>query len=101
MAGKLYEKATRYFGKEGGWDENQLRNIVAKNPENLSPEEYKEITGNAYVAPAEEPSRTEEMQLIMMEAMADQYEEQQERELNNMEVLATIYEETLAISERM
>ena len=46
-------------------------------------------------------SEAKEMQMIMMEAMADQYEERQEKDLNTMEVLATIYEETLAISGKM
>ena len=39
----------------------------------------------------------ERVQLTMMEAMADQYEESQERELTNMDVLATMYEEILSI----
>lgn len=97
MAGKLYEKAKRFYGKEGGWDLNMMRNIAAKNPENLSPEEFKEITGEAYIAPVKEPSAVEMNQMTMMEAMADQYEEQLERELNNMEVQATIYETILEL----
>ena len=39
----------------------------------------------------------EQTQIIMMEAMADQYEESQERDLTSMEVQATIYEEILAL----
>lgn len=39
----------------------------------------------------------ERVQLTMMEAMADQYEESQDRELTNMDVLATVYEEILSI----
>lgn len=38
-----------------------------------------------------------ENQMIMMEAMADQYEQQQEVNLTTMEVQATIYEELLAM----
>ena len=50
--------------------------------------------------PAPEPNQLdniERVQLTMMEAMADQYEESQERELTNMDVLATMYEEILLI----
>lgn len=43
--------------------------------------------------------RIEEQQLTIMEALADQYEEQQEANLINMEVQATIYEELLAMQE--
>ena len=39
----------------------------------------------------------EEGQLIIMEAMADQYEQSVETELTNMEVMATIYEQLLAM----
>ena len=56
----------------------------------------------AWVAEQPEPEPTqlaniEQVQLTMMEAMADQYEETQERELTNMDVLATMYEEILSI----
>ena len=58
----------------------------------------------SYPEPSEEeaPAPTqldniEQVQLTMMEAMADQYEETQERELTNMDVLATMYEEILSI----
>ena len=56
----------------------------------------------AWVAEQPEPESTqldniEQVQLTMMEAMADQYEESQERELTNMDVLATMYEEILSI----
>ena len=50
--------------------------------------------------PATEPNQLdniERVQLTMMEAMADQYEESQDRELTNMDVLATVYEEILSI----
>lgn len=50
--------------------------------------------------PEPEPTqldRIEEQQLTIMEALADQYEQQQEANLVNMEVQATIYEELLAI----
>lgn len=52
--------------------------------------------------PEPEPTqldRIEEQQLTIMEALADQYEQQQETNLVNMEVQATIYEELLAIQE--
>ena len=39
----------------------------------------------------------EENQIIIMEAMADQYEQSVETELTNMEVMATIYEQLLAM----
>lgn len=39
----------------------------------------------------------ESTQLVIMEAMADQYEESLEKELNNMEVQATIYEAILEL----
>lgn len=42
---------------------------------------------------------TNESQLIIMEALATQYEEGLENDLNNKEVLATIYEELLAQKE--
>lgn len=47
----------------------------------------------------EQLSRIEEQQLVIMEALADQYEEQQEANLINMEVQATIYEELMAMQE--
>ena len=50
--------------------------------------------------PATEPNQLDNMervQLTMMEAMADRYEELQGRELANMDVLATMYEEILSI----
>lgn len=45
-----------------------------------------------------EPSKfdtIEESQLTIMEALADQYEENEERYLNNLEIQATIYEAIL------
>lgn len=94
------EKARRYYGKEGGWDKDQLRNITAKGK--ITAADFKEITGEDYTPPAptvieQKMDATQETQLIMMEAMADQYEEQLERELNNMEVQATIYEAILEL----
>lgn len=71
MAGKLYEKAKRFYGKEGGWDKRQLKNIVAKNSENLSAEEYEEITGEAYEAPVKALTETE--QAIMDTAINTEY----------------------------
>lgn len=52
--------------------------------------------------PMPEPQPTqldtiEENQIIIMEAMADQYEQSVETELTNMEVMATIYEQLLAM----
>lgn len=41
--------------------------------------------------------RIEEQQLIIMEAQAEQYEQNLENRLNDMEVQATIYEAVLAI----
>lgn len=95
--GRLYAQAQRFYGREGGWTKDMLRNIVAKDEENLSAEEFAKITGEKYTAPAREPSEVEKTQLIMMEAMADQYEERMEQELNNMEVMATIYEAVLEL----
>ena len=61
-----------------------------------------EIVESNYIEPSdpEEPTPTQldtitETQLIIMEAMAEQYEESLERELTNMEVQATIYEAIL------
>lgn len=71
MAGKLYEKAKRYYGKEGGWDKGQLKNIVAKNPDNLSAEEYEEITGEAYAEPTKALTETE--QAILDTAINTEY----------------------------
>lgn len=50
--------------------------------------------------PEQQPTQLdniEESQLIVMEAMADQYEQSVETELTNMEVMATIYEQLLAM----
>lgn len=41
--------------------------------------------------------KLEENQLALMEAVADQYEEQIENRINNMEVQASIYEEILKL----
>lgn len=41
----------------------------------------------------------QETQLTIMEASAEQYEQQLEKDLNNMEVQATIYEAILSLSE--
>lgn len=41
--------------------------------------------------------RIEEQQLILMEAQADQYEQNIENRLNDMEVQATIYEAVLSL----
>lgn len=50
--------------------------------------------------PEPEPTqldKIEETQLMMMEAMADQYEQGLEQDLINMEVQATIYEAVMAL----
>ena len=58
---------------------------------------------NEYALPSEpEPQptqldRVEENELIIMEALAEQYEEGVEKDLMNMEVQATIYESILAL----
>ena len=61
---------------------------------------YRDRAWHAAEQPAPEPTQLdniERVQLTMMEAMADQYEESQDRELTNMDVLATMYEEILSI----
>ena len=45
----------------------------------------------------QEYAHVEEAQLMMMEAMADQYEQGLEQDLINMEVQATIYEAVMAL----
>ncbi len=55
-----------------------------------------------YIEKDPEPQPTQldnigESQLIIMEAMADQYEQSEKTELTNMEVMATIYEQLLAM----
>ena len=53
-----------------------------------------------YCPPPKEPTQLDiitETQLIIMEAMAEQYEESLERDITNMEVQATIYEAILEL----
>ena len=95
-----YETVKDYYDKKA-WELNQVHDAVGRW---ITAEEYKEITGEEYVAPEKVPTdaelmmaATQETQLIMMEAMADQYEEGLERDLNNMEVQATIYEAILEL----
>lgn len=99
-----FETVKRYYKKKT-WDKSRVFDAVGRW---ITAEEYELITGEVYVEPEKVLTETEQMiaeaqdtQLIMMEAMADQYEESLERELNNMEVQATIYEELLAISEKL
>ena len=42
----IYEQAKKYYPKN--WDIDRLKNLVAK--EKLTPEEFKEITGEDYEA---------------------------------------------------
>lgn len=99
-----FEVVERHY-KRNTWSKSQVANAVGVW---ITEDEYFDIVGEKYVAPEKVPTDSEqmlseakEMQMIMMEAMADQYEERQEKDLNTMEVLATIYEETLAISGKM
>ena len=48
MHSDKFEKVKSYYDK-GFWKEYQVRNAVAK--EWITPEEYKEITGNDYPEP--------------------------------------------------
>jgi len=90
-----FEDVKRYYNKGNGpWTKNMVHDAVERW---ITEEEYKEITGEEYIPVEKEPSQMEEMQLIMMEAMADQYEEQQAVNLATMEAQATIYEELLAM----
>ena len=77
-----------YYGKS----ESEITSIV----------EHPYIDPDTDPEPTPEPQPTqldniEEGQLIIMEAMADQYEQSVETELTNMEVMATIYEQLLAM----
>lgn len=99
-----FEVVERHY-KRNTWSKSQVADAVGVW---ITEDEYFDIVGEKYVAPEKVPTDSEqmlseakEMQMIMMEAMADQYEERQEKDLNTMEVLATIYEETLAISGKM
>ena len=72
--------------------------------ETASDEEFRAALASVVHSEPEQPEPTpsqldniEQTQLVMMEAMADQYEESQERDLTSMEVQATIYEEILAL----
>lgn len=101
---KKFEVVERHY-KRNTWSKSQVADAVGVW---ITEDEYFDIIGEKYVAPEKVPTDSEqmlseakEMQMIMMEAMADQYEERQEKDLNTMEVLATIYEETLAISGKM
>ena len=99
-----FEVVERHY-KRNTWPKSQVADAVGVW---ITEDEYFDIVGEKYVAPEKVPTDSEqmlseakEMQMIMMEAMADQYEERQEKDLNTMEVLATIYEETLAVSGKM
>lgn len=66
-------------------------------------------TFSEYIPPAYIPTQLDKIEeqvysnndnsLIIMEAMADQYEQTEEYRLNDMEVQATIFESVLALSE--
>lgn len=67
-------------------------------------DEYKDgefiLIGDRIIPPNLEPTqldRIEEQQLILMEAQAEQYEQNLENRLNDMEVQATLYEAILAL----
>ena len=79
-----------------------------ESAETVTEEEFaKAVDSIVYVEPTPtEPQPTqldgiEETQLIMMEAMVDQYEQQLEQDLINMEAQATIYEAVLALGGEM
>ncbi len=105
MVSVNFEKIRQYHQDWKTWDKKQVSDAVGRW---ITAEEYKEITGEEYVAPekvlteAEQAIMdTQEGQLIIMEAMAAQYEESLERDLENKEVQATIYEELLAINGKL
>ena len=93
------EKIARYY-KLKLWSKDQLKEAVACGE--ITEAEYQEIVGEAYVPLPAEPTQADEIQqtqMIIMEAMADQYEQHQADRLNDMDVQATIYEEILALKE--
>ena len=105
MASENFEKVRQYHQDWKTWTKKQVADAVGRW---ITAEEYKEITGEEYVAPEKVLTETEqaimdtqEGQLVIMEAMAAQYEESLERDLENKEVQATIYEELLAINGKL
>ena len=95
-----FETVERYY-KRNVWTKSQVSEAVGVW---ITEDEFYDIVGEKYVAPEKIPTDTEQMvsetkkmQLIMMEAMADQYEESLEKDLRNMDVQATIYEAILEL----
>lgn len=71
-------------------------------PDNIQVgDEYKEgefiLIGDRITPEPTQLDRIEEQQLILMEAQAEQYEQDLENRLNDMEVQATIYEAVLSL----
>lgn len=97
---KKFEVVERYY-KRNIWTKSQVSEAVGVW---ITEDEFYDIVGEKYVAPEKIPtdaeqmvSETKKMQLIMMEAMADQYEESLEKDLRNMDIQATIYEAILEL----
>lgn len=97
---KKFEVVERYY-KRNIWTKSQVSEAVGVW---ITEDEFYDIVGEKYVAPEKIPTDTEQMvsetkkmQLIMMEAMADQYEESLEKDLRNMDIQATIYEAILEL----
>ncbi|WP_337937729.1 XkdX family protein [Anaerotignum faecicola] len=95
-----FETVERYY-KRNVWTKSQVSEAVGVW---ITEDEFYDIVGEKYVAPEKIPTDTEQMvsetkkmQLIMMEAMADQYEESLEKDLRNMDIQATIYEAILEL----
>ena len=95
-----FEVVERHY-KRNTWSKSQVADAVGVW---ITEDEFYDIVGEKYVAPEKIPTDTEQMvsetkkmQLIMMEAMADQYEESLEKDLRNMDIQATIYEAILEL----
>ena len=93
------EEATRYVSDNCLWVEKELPILKEKTGFNVI-YKYKngEITAEYEKSPQAEKTieeKLEENQLALMEAVADQYEEQLQNRINDMEVQATIYETLL------
>lgn len=95
-----FEVVERHY-KRNTWPKSQVADAVGVW---ITEDEFYDIVGEKYVAPEKIPTDTEQMvsetkkmQLIMMEAMADQYEESLEKDLRNMDIQATIYEAILEL----
>ena len=93
------EEATKYISDKCLWLEKELPILKEKTGFNVI-YKYKngEITAEYEKSPQAEKTieeKLEENQLALMEAVADQYEEQLQNRINDMEVQATIYETLL------